>query len=63
MSSLRSVPQRTARILAFAAVFTACSEQDPATAARPSATEVPVTLEVSSARAAAGSRIAVAIKL
>lgn len=63
MSSLRSVPQRTARILAFAAVFTACSEQDLATATRPSATEVPVTLEVSSARAAAGSRIAVAVKL
>lgn len=54
---------RTAAMVVAALGLAACSEQDAATASRPSLTEVPVTLEVSSASAGVGSRIAVAVKL
>ena len=59
----RSIPKLAALVAVSALGLAACSDQDPATAARPSLKEVPLTVEVSSANAPAGSKIAVALKL
>ena len=59
----RSIPKLAALVAASAFGLAACADQTPTTGARASVNEVPLTLEVSSATAATGSRIAVAVKL
>jgi hypothetical protein len=63
MKFIRTMPKLATLVAASALGLAACSDQEQTTASRPSLNEVPVTLEVSSATAARGSRIAVAVKL
>ena len=63
MKFIGTMPKLAALVAASALGLAACTDQDPATAARPRLNEVPVGLEVSSQTAKIGSQIAVAVKV